>query len=62
MASIITERSGINNAKCMVAKNSLDSLRKGNQEHESKGAFRLNQKIPKTSNKEEWYVQKFPRK
>ena len=26
------------------------------------GAFRLNQKIPKASNKEEWYVQKFPRK
>ena len=36
---MITERSGINNAKCMVAKNSLDGLRKGSQEHESKGRF-----------------------
>lgn len=51
MASIITKGSVINNAKCMVAKNALDGW-----------VFPLNQKIPKTSNKDEWYVWKFPGK
>ena len=27
------------NAKCMVAKNGLDRIRKGNQEHETKRRF-----------------------